>query len=161
MTAEERVEEQLVKLGLEMPPAAEPKGVYRPALRLGDLLYTAGHLPVRPDGTLVTGRLGAELDVEAGYAAAQLAALGILATVRRELGTLNRVRQVVKVFGAVHSVPEFDQHPAVINGCSELFVAVFGAEKGRGVRSALGAGSLPLGVPVEIEAVFQVGEVLP
>ncbi len=157
MTAEERLGEQLVRLGLEMPPPAEPKGMYRPALRVGDFLYTAGHLPVRADGSLITGRLGAELDVEAGYGAAQLVALGIFATVRRELGTLHRVRQVVKVLGAVNSTPQFAQQPAVIDGCSELFVAVFGAEEGRGVRTALGAASLPLGVPVEIEAVFQVG----
>lgn len=156
MTPEERLDEQLAQLRLGMPPAAAPKGVYRPALRVGDLLYTAGHLPVRSDGSLVTGRLGADLDVADGYAAAQLAALGILATVRRELGTLNRVQQVVKLLGAVNSTPEFDQQPAVVNGCSELFVAVFGPDVGRGVRSALGAGSLPLGVPVEIEAVFQI-----
>lgn len=156
MTAEERLREQLVQLHLTMPPAAAPKGVYRPALQLGDLLYTAGHLPVRSDGSLVTGRLGADLDVEAGYAAAQLVALGLLATVQRELGSLNRVLQVVKVLGVVNSTAEFDQHPAVINGCSELFVAVFGPEAGRGVRTALGVASLPLGVAVEIEAVFQV-----
>ncbi|MDY0168354.1 MAG: RidA family protein [Thermoguttaceae bacterium] len=157
MTAEERLREQLVQLHLTMPPAAAPKGVYRPALLLGDLLYTAGHLPVRSDGSLVTGRLGADLDVEAGYAAAQLVALGLLATVQRELGSLNRVLQVVKVLGAVNSTAEFDQHPAVINGCSELLVAVFGPEAGRGVRTALGVASLPLGVPVEIEAIFQIG----
>ncbi len=156
MMAEERLREQLAQLGLEMPPAAAPKGVYRPALRVGDLLYTAGHLPVQPDGSLVTGRLGADLDVAAGYAAARLTALGILATVRRELGSLEHVRQVVKLLGAVNSTPEFDQQPAVINGCSELLVAVFGSEAGRGVRSALGVASLPLGVAVEIEAVFQI-----
>ena len=156
MTPEERLREQLAKLRLKMPTAPGPKGVYRPSLQVGSLLYTAGHLPVRADGSLVAGRLGADLDIEAGYAAARLAGLGILATVQRELGTLNRVQQVVKLLGAVNSTPEFDRQPAVINGCSELFVAVFGPEAGRGVRSALGVASLPLGVPVEIEAVFEV-----
>jgi enamine deaminase RidA (YjgF/YER057c/UK114 family) len=157
MTADQRMQEQLTRLCLQMPPAAKPKGVYRPALPVGNLLYLAGHLPLRSDGSLVTGRLGADLDVAAGYAAAQWVALGILATVQSELGTLNRVHQVVKLMGAVNSTPEFDQQPAVINGCSELFVAVFGPEAGRGVRSALGVASLPLGVPVEIEAIFQFG----
>ncbi len=156
MTPEKRLSEQLAELGLEMPAAAAPKGVYRPALRIGDLLYTAGHLPVQADGSLVTGRLGGGMDVAAGYRAAQLVGLGLLATLRHELGTLDRVRQVVKVFGAVSCTPEFDQQPAVINGCSELFVAIFGPDAGRGVRSAMGVCALPLGVPVEIEAVFQV-----
>lgn len=157
MSADQRLEERLKELGLEMPPAPEPKGVYRPALQVGDLLYTAGHLPVRADGSLATGCLGAGLDTAAGYAAAQLAALGILATVRRELGLLDRVRQVVKVLGAVRCTPDFDQQPAVINGCSELLVDVFGSGAGRGVRSAVGVAALPLGVAVEIEALFQVG----
>ncbi len=156
MSADRRLEERLKELGLEMPPAPEPKGVYRPALQVGDLLYTAGHLPVRPDGSLATGCLGAGLDVAEGYAAAQLAALGILATVRRELGTLDRVARVVKVLGVVRCTPDFDQQPAVINGCSELLVDVFGPEAGRGVRSAVGVAALPLGAAVEIEAVFQV-----
>lgn len=156
MTPEEQLHEQLAKLRLKMPLAPSPQGVYVQALQAGPLLYTAGHLPLRPDGSLVTGRLGADLDIEAGYAAARLAGLGILATLQRELGTLNRVQQVVKLLGAVNSTPEFDQQPAVINGCSELFVAVFGPDAGRGVRSALGVAGLPLGVPVEIEAVFEV-----
>ncbi|MDZ7616865.1 MAG: RidA family protein [Patescibacteria group bacterium] len=156
MTAEDRLRQQLFELGVEMPAAAAPKGVYRPALRIGDLLYTAGHLPVQADGSLVTGRLGDGMDVAAGYRAAQLVGLGLLATLRHELGTLDRVRQVVKVFGAVSCTPEFDQQPAVINGCSELFVAIFGPDAGRGVRSAMGVCALPLGVPVEIEVVFQV-----
>ncbi len=157
MSADQRLEERLKELSLEMPSAPEPKGVYRPALQVGDLLYTAGHLPARADGSLATGCLGADLDVTAGYAAAQWAALGILATVRRELGSLDRVRQVVKVLGAVRCTSEFDRQPSVINGCSELLVDVFGPDVGRGVRSAVGVAALPLGVAVEIEAVFQVG----
>ncbi len=156
MTPEQRLSEHLAELGLEMPAAAAPKGVYRPAFCVGNLLYTAGHLPVQANGSLVTGRLGDDLEVSDGYSAARLVGLGLLATVRHELGTLDRVRQVVKVFGAVSCTPDFDQQPAVINGCSELFVAIFGPDAGRGVRSAMGVAALPLGVPVEIEAVFQV-----
>jgi enamine deaminase RidA (YjgF/YER057c/UK114 family) len=105
---------------------------------------------------LVTGRVGADLDLSAGAAAARLAALAILATLRAELGSLDRVRRVVKVLGLVNCTADFQQHPAVINGASELFAEVFGHEAGVGARSAVGASSLPLGVPVEIEAVFEI-----
>jgi len=152
VTAEARLSE----LGLELPPAPEPKGVYRPLVIVGNLAYTSGHLPVGSDGSIVTGRVGAELDQPAGYQAARQAGLGILATLRKELGSLDRVRRVVKVLGVVHCTAGFDRQPAVINGCSELFAEVFGPEMGVGARSAVGAGSLPLGVPVEIEAVFEV-----
>ena len=155
MSAEARLALKLAELGLQLPPAPEPKGVYRPLVVVGNLVYTSGHLPVDSAGGLVTGRLGVELDVEAGYRAAQLAGLGILASLRKELGSLDRVGRVVKVWGAVNCTPEFTQHPAVINGCSELLAEVFGREAGIGVRSAIGAGSLPLGVPVEIEAIFE------
>ena len=156
MSAEARLAPKLAELGLQLPPAPEPKGVYRPLVVVGNLVYTSGHLPVDAAGGLVTGRLGAELDVAAGYRAAQLAGLGILASLRKELGSLDRVGRVVKVLGAVNCTPEFTQQPAVINGCSELFAEVFGREAGIGARSAIGVGSLPLGVPVEIEAIFEI-----
>jgi enamine deaminase RidA (YjgF/YER057c/UK114 family) len=104
----------------------------------------------------MTGRVGAELDVQAGYRAAQLVGLNILASLRKELGSLDRVARLVKVLGVVNCTPDFTQQPAVINGCSELFADVFGREAGIGARSAMGVGSLPLGVPVEIEAIFEV-----
>jgi enamine deaminase RidA (YjgF/YER057c/UK114 family) len=122
---------------------------------VGNLVYTSGHLPIDADGALITGRVGAELDVAAGYKAAQWAGLGILASLRKALGNLDRVGRVVKVLGVVHCTAEFTQQPAVINGCSELFAEVFGREAGVGARSAVGANSLPLGVPVEIEAIFE------
>ena len=147
---------KLAELGLAMPPAPEPKGVYRPVVVRGDLLYTSGHLPVLPGGELVVGRLGEELDVSAGYAAARLAGLGILASLRKELGSLDHVRRVLKTFGVVNCVPQFTQQPAVLNGCSELFASVFGPEAGVGARSAIGVSALPLGVPVEIEAIFEI-----
>ena len=156
MSAEARLAAKLAELGLVLPPAPEPKGLYKSLVASGNLLYTSGHLPVDASGKLVTGRLGVELDVEAGHRAARLAGLGILATVRKELGSLDRVGRVVKIFGMVNCTPDFTQQPAVINGCSELFADVFGREAGVGARSALGANTLPLGVPVEIEAIFEI-----
>jgi enamine deaminase RidA (YjgF/YER057c/UK114 family) len=156
MNAETKLAELLDQLGLTMPPAPDPKGVYQPLVVLGNLVYTSGHLPMQPSGELVTGRLGAELDVPAGYRAARLAGLGILASLRKRLGSLDRVRRVVKVLGAINCVPEFTKQPAVLNGCSELFAQVFGPEAGVGARSALGLSALPLGVPVEIEALFEI-----
>ena len=156
MSADIRLTQKLAELGLQLPPAPEPKGVYKPLVIVGNLVYTSGHLPVDAAGKLVTGRLGAELDLAAGYRAAQWVALGILASLRKELGSLNRVGRVVKVLGAVNCTPEFTQQPAVINGCSELFAEVFGREAGVGARSAIGTSALPLGVPVEVEAVFEI-----
>ena len=153
MTAEARLSE----LGLELPPAPEPKGVYRPLVVVGNLAYTSGHLPVKSDGTIITGRIGAELDQQAGYNAARQTGLAILATLRKGLGSLDRVRRVVKLLGLVNCTPDFNQQPAVINGCSELLAEVFGPEAGVGARSAAGVGSLPLGVPVEIEVIFEIG----
>jgi enamine deaminase RidA (YjgF/YER057c/UK114 family) len=157
MTPDERLAEKLVELGLVLPPPPAPKGVYRPLLVAGGLAYASGHLSVRSDGQVVAGRVGAELDVAAGYDAARLAALGILASIRHGLGSLDRVRRLVRLLGVVCCTPEFTQHPAVINGASELLAQVFGPQDGVGARSALGAVSLPLGAAVEIEAVFQVG----
>ena len=156
MSADSRLTAKLAELGLQLPPAPEPKGVYKPVVVVGNFVYTSGHGPIDAAGKHVTGRVGAELDVKAGYRAAQLTALAILASLRKELGSLDRVGRVVKVLGAVNCTPEFTQQPAVINGCSELFAEVFGREAGIGARSAIGVGSLPLGVPVEIEAIFEI-----
>lgn len=155
MSAEARLLAKLAEMGVQLPPAPEPKGVYRPVLACGNLVYTSGHLPIDASGALITGRVGAELDVAAGYKAAQWVALGILASLRKELGSIDRIGRVVKVLGAVNSTPDFTQQPAVINGCSELFAEVFGRDAGVGVRSAIGVNTLPLGVPVEIEAIFE------
>jgi enamine deaminase RidA (YjgF/YER057c/UK114 family) len=148
-------EARLARLGIELPPAPEPKGLYRPVVVVGNLAFTSGHLPIGPDGTLVTGRVGADLDPQAGQAAARLAGLSILASLRKTLGSLDRVRRVVKLFGLVQCTPEFTGQPAVINGCSELMAQVFGPEAGVGARSAVGTSALPLGAAVEIEAVFE------
>ncbi|MHB8897296.1 MAG: RidA family protein [Thermoguttaceae bacterium] len=156
MSAEQRLADKLAELGQSLPAAAEAKGLYRTVVFQGNLAYTSGHLPVTADGTLLKGKLGADCDVEAGCKAAELTALGILATMKAALGSLDRVRRVVKLFGMVNCTGQFDQQPAVINGASRLLAEVFGPDAGIGARSAMGAGSLPLGVPVEIEAVFEV-----
>jgi len=155
MSAEERLAVKLSELKCLLPPPPEPKGVYRPLIIVDKLVYISGHLPVRSSGELVTGRLGAELTMEAGYEAARLAGLGILASLRKQFGTLDRIRRVVKVLGVVNCTPEFTHLPAVINGCSELFVQIFGPDFGVGARSAIAAPTLPLGVAVEIEAIFE------
>lgn len=156
MPAVSSYEARIQELGLELPPFPNPQGVYRPAVQVGSLVYLSGHGPLRPDGTFVTGRVGADLDVDAGKAAARLTALAILSTLRQYLGNLDRVRRVVKTMGLVNSAPDFYQHPQVINGCSELLAEVFGLENGIGARSAFGAAALPGNWPVEIEVIFEV-----
>ena len=149
---------QLKQSGLILPPAPEPKGLYKPCLIAGKYLYLSGHLPLQNDNTLITGRIGKELTKEEGKTAARQAGLAMLATIKENLGSLNRIRRVIKLLGMVNCVPEFEQHPYVINGCSELFADVWGLDNGVGTRSAIGLGSLPGNVPVEIEAVFELNE---
>ena len=149
-------EERLAELGLDLPAAPEPKGLYKPVVVVGNLAYTSGHLPVEPSGDVITGRLGEGFDVQSGQRAAMTAALGILASLNAELGSLDRVRRLVKLFGLVNSTPDFDQQPAVINAASQVLAHVFGPEAGVAARTAAGAGTLPLGAAVEIEAVFEV-----
>lgn len=148
-------EARLAALQLELPPAPRPVGIYRPIVVAGNLAYLSGHGPLQPDGTLMVGCVGQDVDQRAGYLAARQTGLAILATLRDALGSLDRVRRVVKVLGLVNAVAGFDQQPAVINGCSELFAEVFGEEHGVGARSAVGAASLPCGMTVEVEAIFE------
>lgn len=152
MNAETRITE----LKLELPPAPKPAGVYKPVVIAGTMAYVSGHGPLKPDKSLITGRVGADLDLAAGKAAARQVGLTILATVRENLGSLNRVKRVIKVLGMVNSTPDFKEHPAVINGCSELFADVFGKDNGVGARSAVGMGSLPGNIAVEIEVIFEI-----
>jgi enamine deaminase RidA (YjgF/YER057c/UK114 family) len=132
--------------------------VYKPLVIEGNIAYLSGHGPVKPDGSLIKGRVGEDLDQQAGYDAARQVGLAMLATLRKHLGTLDRVKRVVKLLGFVNSTAAFDQHPAVINGCSELFAEVFGKEAGIGARSALGTNSLPGRIPVEIEGIFEIAD---
>ena len=147
---------KIQQLNLELPPAPKPVAVYKPLVVVGNLAYVSGHGPLKPDKTLITGRVGIDMTVEQGKAAARQVGLAILATLRSELGSLDRVKRVIKVLGMVSSTPEFKDHPAVINGCSELFADIWGPENGIGARSAVGMGSLPGNIPVEIEAIFEV-----
>ncbi|TWU22006.1 Endoribonuclease L-PSP [Novipirellula galeiformis] len=149
-------EAKLKELGFELPPAPKPIGVYKPMLIVGNLAYLSGHGPMKPNKTLITGRLGLDMDVEAGYEAARLTGLGMLATLQSQLGSLDKVKRLVKLLGLVRCSDGFDKQPAVINGCSELFRDVFGEEAGVAARSALGTNSLPGGIAVEIEAIFEV-----
>ena len=130
-------------------------GVYKPVVVVGNLVYLSGHGPLLPDGTLITGRLGDNMDVAAGYTAARQVGLTMLASIRQELGSLDRIRRVIKVLGMVNATPDFGEHPKVINGCSELFAEVWGTENGIGARSAVGMGSLPGDIAVEIEAIYE------
>jgi enamine deaminase RidA (YjgF/YER057c/UK114 family) len=141
-------------LGLVLPPAPKPVGVYKPCLVVGPHVYVSGH-GLLPDGKLMRGRVGRDLDLDGGRNAARQVGLAILATLIANLGSLDRIRRVVKVLGMVNCTPEFEAHPKVINGCSELFAAVWGPDLGVGVRSAVGMGSLPDDIPVEIEAMFE------
>jgi enamine deaminase RidA (YjgF/YER057c/UK114 family) len=150
MTAEER----LTTLGLVLPEPASPAGNYLSAVRTGSLLFVAGHGPVRLDGTMVQGKVGADLDLESAREAARLVGLGLLATMRQELGSLDSVARIVKLLGMVNCAPGFNQTPAVIDGCSNLLVEVFG-EAGRHARSAVGMAELPFDIAVEIELVAE------
>lgn len=148
-------DQRFEQLGLALPPAPPPKGVYKPFLTAGNLAYVSGHGPVKEDGTLIIGRIGKELSMEEGKTAARQVGLAILATLKNNLGSLNRIKRVIKVLGMVNCVADFKRHPFVINGCSELFAEVWGEDNGIGVRSAVGMGSLPDNISVEIEAIFE------
>jgi enamine deaminase RidA (YjgF/YER057c/UK114 family) len=149
------VDERLRELGIELPAPMGPGGNYVPAVTAGDLLFLSGMGPVRPDGSLLTGKVGqGGLDLETAREGARLTGLQLLATMQAELGDLGRVQNIVKLFGMVNCRPGFNQTPAVIDGCSDLFVDVFG-DRGRGARSAVGVAELPFDIAVEIEAVVR------
>lgn len=148
-------DENFAALNLVLPPAPTPLGVYKPFLIVGNFVYVSGHGTVKEDKSLIIGRIGKDLNIEEGKLAARQVGLAILATLKQNLGSLNKIKRVIKVLGMVNCVPEFERHPYVINGCSELFAAVWGQDNGVGVRSAVGMGSLPDNIPVEIEAMFE------
>lgn len=151
MSAEARIAE----LKLELPKAPKPAGTYSPVVVIGELCYVSGHGPLKSDDTLICGRVGDDLTEEQGIAAARQVGLAILATVKKQLGSLDRVVRVVKVLGMVNSTADFKNHPKVINGFSDLMVEIWG-ENGRAARSAVGMGSLPSNIAVEVEVIFQI-----
>lgn len=148
-------EENFAALNLSLPPAPTPMGVYKPCLIVDNFVYVSGHGTVQMDGSRIIGRIGEDMDIEAGKLAARQVGLAILSTLKANLGSLDRIKRVIKVLGMVNCTADFERHPYVINGCSELFAAVWGTENGIGVRSAVGFGSLPENIPVEIEAMFE------
>jgi hypothetical protein len=149
-------ESNFAALGLNLPPAPKPLGVYKPYLIVDNRwVYVSGHGTVQDDGSLIIGRIGQDMDMEEGKIASRQVGLAILSTLKTNLGSLNRIKRVIKVLGMVNATTDFERHPYVINGCSELFAKVWGEENGIGVRSAVGMGTLPDNIPVEIEAMFE------
>ena len=148
-------EAKLVELKIQLPPAPKVGGVYKPVVIAGNMAYVSGHVSLKLDGSILTGRVGSEVDQEGGTKAAEAAGLAILATLRANLGSLDRVKRVIKTLGMVNCTPEFTNHPEVINGCSELWGQIWGPDHGIGARSAVGMGSLPRNATIEIEAIFE------
>ncbi len=149
------VEERLHELGIELPEPPPPAGNYIGAVSVGNLLFLSGHGPRGADGEYSSGKLGSDFTLEQGQEEARKVGINMLATIKAEIGDLDRVRRVVKVLGMVNAVPEFRDHPSVINGFSDFMVEVLG-EKGRGARSAVGMGSLPFQIPVEVEMIVEI-----
>ncbi len=154
MTPEQRLRE----LKIELPPAPKAVGLYQPCIIVGNLCYTSGHVPLMLDGSVLKGCVGRDADQQAGLNAARQCGLAILSTVRTRLGSLDRIKRLIKLLGFVNCTAEFTQQPAVMNGCSELMSQVFGPEAGVGARSAVGTNALPMGILVEVEAVFELHE---
>lgn len=150
------IEQKLKEMGLVLPILPTSKGIYKRCLTIGQLIYVSGHVSVSPDGSLITGKLGKDLSEEEGRLAARQCGLAILTSLKQHLGNLDKIKRLVKVLGMVNATTDYDKHPLVINGCSELFSILWGEENGVGVRSAVGMGSLPGNVAVEIEAVFEI-----
>jgi enamine deaminase RidA (YjgF/YER057c/UK114 family) len=155
MSADANLKTFLDKQHLQLPPAPKAMGVYKPVVTVGNLVYVSGHGPLKADGSLMVGRVGSEVDQQAGYDAARQTGLAILASLQAQLGSLDKIKRVIKTLGMVNSTPEFKDHPKVINGCSELFAEIWGADLGVGARSAVGMGSLPGNISVEIEVIFE------
>jgi enamine deaminase RidA (YjgF/YER057c/UK114 family) len=145
---------RIAELGLTLPPAPRPVGVYKPVLVVGNFLYISGQGPINNDGSLMKGKLGSDLDTDEGKLAARQVGLTMLSTIKTHFGDLKKIKRIVKVIGMVNCTPNFELQPAVINGFSELMAAVFGNEDGIGVRSAVGM-TLPANIPVEVEAMFE------
>ena len=150
------IEEKLKELGYELPTLPASKGIYKRCLIDGKNLYVSGHISVNTDGSSITGKLGKDLSEEQGKVAARQCRLAILSSLKAELGDLQKIKRVMKVLGMVNATPDYEKHPIVINGCSELIVELWGEDNGKGVRSAVGMGSLPGNVAVEIEAMFEI-----
>lgn len=149
------LEEKLSALHLELPFAPPSKGIYKKGVVVGTMLYVSGHVSIRNDGSFITGKLGKDLSDEEGIVAARQCGLAILGSIKEVVGSLDKIKRVIKILGMVNSTPDYEKHPIIINGCSELFVQLLGDENGKGARSAIGMASLPGNVAVEVEAIFE------
>ena len=150
-------ETRLKELGITLPTPPKPVAKYKPAVQIGNVLYVSGHGPAKGDPALMAGKVGGTLTTEQGKECAKLVGINILATVKNTLGSLDRVKRLIKTLGMVNGTPDYREQPVVINGFSELMAQVFGDDAGVGARSAVGMGSLPGDIPVEIECIFEVG----
>ncbi len=149
------IEKKLEDLGLTLPTLPGSKGIYKSCLVDGNKLYVSGHVFLNTDGSYIKGKLGKDISDDDGTKAARQCGLAILASIKNHLGDLDKIKRVIKILGMVNAIPEYEKHPIIINGCSELYRALWGEENGIGTRSAVGMGSLPLNVAVEIEAIFE------
>lgn len=150
-----KIEDRIKELNIQLPPAPPLGGVYKPVVVVDKMLYVSGQGPVRNDGSLIRGKLGSGLNTQEGYLAARQAGLTMLATIKSQLGDLNKIRRLVKTLGMVNGEPDFFEHPQVINGFSDLMVELLGEDEGKGARSAVGM-TLPGNIAVEVEAIFQI-----
>lgn len=148
-------ETKLREMGIVLPPASKPIANYVKSVKTGNLVFLSGHGPTMPDGTDVKGKLGKDLTIEQGYDAARLTAIGLVSTLKAEIGDLGKVSRIVKVVGMVNCTPEFEDHPKVINGCSDLLLELFG-DKGKHARTSVGMAALPMNIAVEIEMVAEI-----
>ena len=149
------IEKKLAELNLTLPQSSPSKGIYKKCLVVETLLYVSGHVSTNSDGSLIKGKLGKDISDDEGKAAARQAGLAILSSIKEHFGNFNRIKRVVKLLGMVNCIPEYENQPVIINGCSELYVQLWGDDNGKGVRSAVGMGSLPGNAAVEIEAIFE------
>jgi len=151
-----QIEAKLTELHLSLPALPGSKGIYKSCLTIDKLVYVSGHVSIQSDGSYIRGKLGADVSEELGKAAARQAGLAMLTSLKSHLGSLDKIKRVVRLLGMVNAMPDYDKHPVIINGCSELFAALWGEDNGIGVRSAVGMGSLPGNVSVEIEGIFEI-----
>ncbi len=150
------IDQKLESMGLSIPASKPSKGIYKSCLTVGSLVYVSGHVSFTADGSYISGKLGKDLSEEEGKSAAKQCGLAILGSLRSHLGNLDKVKRVIKLLGMVNATPDYKDHALIINGCSELYVQLWGEDNGKGVRSAVGMGSLPGNVAVEIEGIFEI-----
>ena len=150
------IEQKLTELGLELPTLTPSKGIYHSCLVDGNKLYVSGHVSMKADGTFITGKVGKDVSDEEAKIAARQCGLAMLSSIKNHFGTLDTIKRVIKLLGMVNAVPDYEKHALIINGCSELFVQLWGEQNGKGARSAVGMGSLPANVSVEVEGIFEI-----